>query len=75
MKKHRKPDADSNEADIQALLDSIEDLASRMGHSSHTMEIIGIAAPQDADALTKKTAEISTVAHIGNPQQRPLKSD
>jgi len=51
MNKDNTTKTAKGEHSIQASLDSIAAMATRMGHPSSTMEIIGIASPEDAEKL------------------------
>ena len=59
MDKHDEaPDID-DEDNVQASLDGLADLATRMSHPSAAMEIIGIAAPEDAETLEQRISDSS----------------
>lgn len=58
----------NGEHSAQISLDSLTDMATRMGHPTVTMEIIGIATPEDAEALQQKTSEHNNVLTLPDKQ-------
>lgn len=58
-----------NEHHTQTSLNSLTDMASRMAHPSDTMEIIGIAAPEDAAALQQKTSDNNVALALPDTQR------
>ena len=50
-----------DEQNVRASMEGLADMASGMGHPSDQMEIIGIAAPEDADELEQLTSHDSVV--------------
>lgn len=68
---NRESKSSNGEDNIQAALDSIAELASRMGRATDTMEIIGIATPEDAEALQQKTSDDNNVLTLPDKQPPP----
>jgi hypothetical protein len=61
MDKHSESKPDSPEHGVKATLESLADMAARMGHPSGTMEIIGIVAPEDVEQLQQQTSDSNSV--------------
>ena len=50
-----------DEQNVRTSLESLAEMASGMSHPSDQMEIIGIAAPEDANALEQLTSDNTVV--------------
>jgi len=68
MDKDNKEEIDNNEQHIQASLDGIADMAHHMGHPSGTMEIIGIATPEEAEKLQQQVSDNNNVITLPDKQ-------
>lgn len=61
MDKDGESTEDNDEQNVRTSLESLAEMASGLSRPSDQMEIIGIAAPEDADELDQLTSDDSVV--------------
>jgi hypothetical protein len=71
MKKDGESRPGNDEHKVQISLDSIADMAGQMSNASDTMEIIGIASPDDIATLQQQNSHKNKVIKLPNRPTSP----